>query len=250
MFQPRQHDLLTRLLNLARQKDLVEDGVDLVKVEDEVELADVAEEGVEHLDEEVDGLEEGELVVVCVDAGAEEEAGVAAVDDFVVAELDKVGLVLLVARGDEAVDFALELDLFVVAVGGVPFGEAGFAPILVVSSLRWWFFAWVEGEGGIVVCAARRDARDWGGDGRAYCLFWMRMKESMIAEGETEGERRECLVSSRMASRWRMNNTEVCCRRWFSWRLLNYSARLVSRGAGAHGSDAIGGRAEKGPVGN
>lgn len=76
----------------------------------------------------MDGLEVGELVVVCVDAGAEEEAGVAAVDDLVVAELDKVGLVLLVARGDEAVDLALELDLFVVAVGGVPLGEAGLAP--------------------------------------------------------------------------------------------------------------------------
>lgn len=100
----------------------------------------------------MDGLEKGELVVVCVDAGAEEEAGVAAVDDLVVAELDKVGLVLLVARGDEAVDFALELDLFVVAVGGVPFGEAGFAPIRLLV-LRWWFCL---GEGSIVVCAQRR----------------------------------------------------------------------------------------------
>ena len=34
----------------------------------------------------------------------------------------------MVAWGDEAVDFALELDLLVVAEGGVPFGEAGFAP--------------------------------------------------------------------------------------------------------------------------
>lgn len=81
----------------------------------------------------MDGLKEGKLVVVCVDAGAEEEAGVAAVDDLVIAELDKVGLVLLVARGDKAVDFALELDLFVVAVGGVPLGEAGFAPIWLIG---------------------------------------------------------------------------------------------------------------------
>jgi hypothetical protein len=145
VFQPRQNNLLARLLNLARQEDLIEDGVHLVKVEDEVELADVAEEGVEHLDEEVDGLEEGELIVVCVDAGAEEEARVAAVDDFVVAELDEVGLVLLVARGDEAVDLALELDLFVVAVGGVPLGETGFAPGWLIGRVspcddRW--FSW------------------------------------------------------------------------------------------------------------
>lgn len=77
----------------------------LVKVEDQVELADVAEKGVEHLDEKVNGLEVGQLVVVDVDAGAEEEARVPAVDDLGrVAELDKVGLVLLVARRDQAVD--------------------------------------------------------------------------------------------------------------------------------------------------
>lgn len=50
------------------------------------------------------GLEIRELVVVGVDADAEEEAGVAAVDDFERAELDEVGLVFLVARGDQAVD--------------------------------------------------------------------------------------------------------------------------------------------------
>lgn len=36
MFQPRQHHLFTRLLDLARQEDLIEDSVDLVKVEDEI----------------------------------------------------------------------------------------------------------------------------------------------------------------------------------------------------------------------
>ena len=109
MLQPRQHDLLARLLDLAGQEDLVEDSVDLVEVEDQVQLADVAEEGVENLDEEVNGLEEGELVVVCVNAGAEEEAGVPPVDDLVVAKLDKVGLVLLVAGRYEAVDLGLKV---------------------------------------------------------------------------------------------------------------------------------------------
>lgn len=76
----------------------------------------------------MDGLEIGELIVICVDADAEEKPRVATVDDLVVAELDKVGLVLLVAGRDEAVDFALELDLLLVAVGGVPFGETGLSP--------------------------------------------------------------------------------------------------------------------------
>ncbi len=52
-------------------------------------------------------LQVGELVVVGVYAGAEEEAGVPAVYDLVVAELDKVGLVILVAGGDEAVDLGV-----------------------------------------------------------------------------------------------------------------------------------------------
>lgn len=105
MLQPRQHNLLTRLFNLARQKNLVQYSIHLVKIEDQIQLAHVAEEGVQHLDEEVDGFEVRELVVVGVDAGAEEEACVAAVHDLgALAELDEVGLVFLVARRDEAVD--------------------------------------------------------------------------------------------------------------------------------------------------
>lgn len=154
MLQPRQHHLLARLLNLPGQEHLVQDRVHLVEVEDQIQLAHVAEEGVEHLDEEVDRLEKRELVVVGVDARAKEEARVPPVDYLVVAELDEVGLVFLVARGDEAVDLggddvrggswfrgwggaaggdgmgwdggtgdrylAFELDLFVVRVGDVP----------------------------------------------------------------------------------------------------------------------------------
>ncbi len=104
MLQPRQHNLLTRLLNLPGQENLIQNRIHLVKVEHQVQLADIPEEGVEHLDKEVDRLEVGELVVVGVDARAKEEPRVAAVDELVVAELDEVGLVFLVAGGDEAVD--------------------------------------------------------------------------------------------------------------------------------------------------
>lgn len=46
----------------------------------------------EHLHKEMDGLKVRQLIVVGVDAHAEEEAGIPPVDDLVVAELDKVGL--------------------------------------------------------------------------------------------------------------------------------------------------------------
>lgn len=128
MLQPRQHHLLTRLLNLPRQKHLIQDGINLIKVEHQIQLTHIPKEGIQNLDEEVDGLQVRQLVVVGVDAGAEEQPRVPPVDDLVVPELDEVGLVFLVARRDEPVDFPLELDFLLVAVGGVPFCEAGFAP--------------------------------------------------------------------------------------------------------------------------
>ena len=78
-----QDRLLRRLLHLAREEELVEDHVDLVEVEDEVELAHVAKELVEELDEEVDRLEVEQLVVGHVDAQREEEARVPPVDELV-----------------------------------------------------------------------------------------------------------------------------------------------------------------------
>ncbi|KAJ8578957.1 hypothetical protein ON010_g247 [Phytophthora cinnamomi] len=78
----------------------------LVEVEDDVELADVGELLVQQLDEQVDGLQPQQLVGRQVHAQYEEESGVAAVDELVVAELDKVG-VLGVTRHDEAVDLGL-----------------------------------------------------------------------------------------------------------------------------------------------
>lgn len=59
MLEPCQNDLLARLFDLAREEHLIEDCVHLVKVEDQIQLADIAEEGVEDLDKEVDGLEVG-----------------------------------------------------------------------------------------------------------------------------------------------------------------------------------------------
>ena len=56
---------------------------DLVEIEDDVELADVAEELVEELHEEVDGLEVRQLVVRHVHAHGEVQPRVAPVDELV-----------------------------------------------------------------------------------------------------------------------------------------------------------------------
>ena len=82
-----QDRLLRRLLHLAREEELVQDHVDLVKVEDKVELAHVPEELVEELDEEVDRLEVEQLIVVHVHAQREKEPGVPPVDELVLGVL-------------------------------------------------------------------------------------------------------------------------------------------------------------------
>ena len=76
----------------------------LVEIEHQIQLAHVPKERIQHLDEEVYGLEVRELVIVGVDAGAEEQPRVPPVDDLArLPELDEVGLVLLVARRNQAV---------------------------------------------------------------------------------------------------------------------------------------------------
>jgi hypothetical protein len=122
MLQPRQHNLLTRLLNLPRQKHLIQYRIHLIKIKHQIQLTHVPKELIQHLHEEVYRLQIRQRVIVRVDAGAEEEPCVATVDDLGgTPELDEVGLVFLVAGGDEPVDFAFELDFVGVGVGGVPF---------------------------------------------------------------------------------------------------------------------------------
>ena len=77
---------------------------DLVEVKHQIQLTNIPKEAVQHLDEEVYRFQVCQLVIIRVDASAEEEPCVAAVDYPVVAEFNEVGLVFLVARSDEAVD--------------------------------------------------------------------------------------------------------------------------------------------------
>lgn len=95
----------------------------LIEVEHQIQLTHIPKELIQHFHKEMNRLKVRKLVVVGVYARAEEQASVAAVDHLRgAAEFDEVGLVFLVARCDEAVDLALELDLLVVVVGAVPFG--------------------------------------------------------------------------------------------------------------------------------
>ena len=73
---------LGRFRHVPAQHQLVQHVVRAVELEDEVQLADLAEVAVERFDVQVDGLQGGQLVVAGVYGGREVEGGVAAVDDL------------------------------------------------------------------------------------------------------------------------------------------------------------------------
>jgi hypothetical protein len=90
-----------------------------------------------YLNEEMDGLEICELVVVRVYADAEEETGVSSVNDFIIAKFDEVGLVFLVARSYQTMNLSAQADLLVVVVRNIPFRQAGFTLTILESIVRW-----------------------------------------------------------------------------------------------------------------
>lgn len=66
------------------------DGTYLIKIENQIQLTNIPKETIQHFNKEVYSLQIRQLVIVCVDACAEEEARVSPVDDLVVAEFDEV----------------------------------------------------------------------------------------------------------------------------------------------------------------
>ena len=54
MLQPRQHHLLTRLLDLARQKNLIQNRIHFIEIKHKVQFTDISEELIQHLHKEMD----------------------------------------------------------------------------------------------------------------------------------------------------------------------------------------------------
>jgi hypothetical protein len=75
-----QHVLLAAFLHLACQQQLVEYKVCLLKVEDDVQLANIAVVLVHLLDVAMDDLQRDQLIVCGGAPGYEEEGGVSSVD--------------------------------------------------------------------------------------------------------------------------------------------------------------------------
>lgn len=94
-----QEHFSTALLELSAQKHLVEGTVDLVEIENNVELANAAEERIKGLDEKVNCLEVKQLVIRRLYTNAEKEARIPSVNDLSLPKLDEIGLELLISTG-------------------------------------------------------------------------------------------------------------------------------------------------------
>lgn len=119
-----QHLGLRSLPDLTRQEHLVHDGVNLVEVKHQIELAHIVEVLVQHLDKVVDRLQIAQVVVVHVHADAKVQPGVPPVHDLKVPELNEIG-VLGVADRHHGVHLLDQLLLLVVVKVHVPLGQAG-----------------------------------------------------------------------------------------------------------------------------
>ena len=77
----------------------------LVEVEDQIQLANIAKELIQHLDKEMDCFQVRQLIVIGIDANAKEQPRISPVNNLgAAAELDEIRLVFLISRSDEAMD--------------------------------------------------------------------------------------------------------------------------------------------------
>ena len=83
----------------------------LIEIEYQIQFTNIPEKAVEDLDKEVYGLQVGQLVIIRIYTRAEEQTRVPPVYDLVVAELDEVGLIFLIAGGYEAVDLVYHVSI-------------------------------------------------------------------------------------------------------------------------------------------
>lgn len=90
---------------------------DLVKIKHQVQLTHIPEKTIQHFDKEVNSFQIRQLIIIRVDANTKEEPRIPPINYFERAEFDKIGLMLLIPRRNQAVHFTLEFDFFFILWG-------------------------------------------------------------------------------------------------------------------------------------
>lgn len=79
----------------------------LVEIKHQIQLTHIPKEAIQHLDKKVYSLEVRELIIIRIDAHAEEQPRISPIHHAVLPELHEIRLVLLVPRRNQSVHLAL-----------------------------------------------------------------------------------------------------------------------------------------------
>lgn len=89
----------------------------LVKIKDQVQLTHIPKKTIQHFDKEMNSFQIRQLIIIRVDADTKEEPRISPINNLERTEFDKVGLMLLIPRRNQAMHFTLEFDfLFILWV--------------------------------------------------------------------------------------------------------------------------------------
>lgn len=122
--------LFAGFLQLSSKYELVQNKVDLLKIENQIQLTYIAEEMVKNLHKQVDTFKVHELIVSNVNTQGEEETRISPVYYFVCPKLDKV-CELGISVDHQAMHLKFKLMLLGVLKRNVIFGKTSFPlPIL------------------------------------------------------------------------------------------------------------------------
>jgi len=113
-------------LDFSSEKQLINDHVNLVEVENKVELTDVPKEVIKDFNHQMNAFEISKLIVVDVDTKRKVESSIAAVNDLVCPPFDEVCETRFPGR-DQPVHLLFDFLLLFFIKGCVPFAEPCFS---------------------------------------------------------------------------------------------------------------------------
>lgn len=109
-----------------------------VKVKHQIQLTHIPEKTIEHLDKEVNSFQIRQLIIIRVDADTKEQSRITPINNLERAEFDKVGLMLLISRRNQAMHFTLEFNFFfILKVWELEGGANVLALLYIRRELKW-----------------------------------------------------------------------------------------------------------------
>ena len=130
--------------DLSSYNVVIHDLVDLIKVENDIHLAHALEIHIKGLDEEMNGLQSQQLVIVSIYSHSEVKSSITSGDELVSTELDEVGHFSL-SLGNQLVNFILKTRLLLEFDRHVPLGKSGLSLFVLKQQIT--DHLWIDQDG-------------------------------------------------------------------------------------------------------